>query len=65
MVNRLGRDRFSIPTFMNPDHRAVVECIPTCAGPTHPPRYEPVLAGDYVVNKIRANQGYKAPQAAA
>jgi isopenicillin N synthase-like dioxygenase len=63
VVNRLNRDRMSIPTFMNPNHRAVVACIPTCTGPGNPPKYEPVLAGDYVSNKIRANQGYKAPGA--
>jgi isopenicillin N synthase-like dioxygenase len=65
VVNRLARDRMSIPTFMNPNHRAVVECIPTCTGPGRPPKYEPVLAGEYVTNKIRANQGYKAPPVAA
>ena len=61
VVNRLNRGRMSIPTFMNPNHRAVVACIPTCAGPGNPPKYEPVLAGEYVTNKIRENQGYKAP----
>ena len=64
VVNRLGRDRFSIPTFMNPNHRTIVECIPTCTGPGRPPRYEAVLAGEYVANKIRTNQGYKPPQEA-
>ncbi|WP_158814145.1 isopenicillin N synthase family oxygenase [Methylocapsa sp. S129] len=59
VVNRLNRDRMSIPIFMNPNHRAEVACIPTCTGPGRPPKYEPVLAGDYVVNKIRANQGLK------
>ena len=63
VVNRLNRGRMSIPTFMNPNHRAVVECISTCTGPGRPPKYEPVLAGEYVTNKIRANQGYKAPAA--
>lgn len=65
VVNRLGRDRLSIPTFMNPTHRTLVECVPTCMGPGNPAKYEPVLAGEYVTNKIRANQGYKAPPAAA
>jgi len=65
VVNRLGRDRLSIPTFMNPTHRTLVECIPTCMGPDNPAKYEAVLAGDYVTNKIRSNQGYRAPPAAA
>ncbi|MDJ0388762.1 2-oxoglutarate and iron-dependent oxygenase domain-containing protein [Roseomonas sp. E05] len=65
VVNRLGRDRFSIPTFFNPNHRAPVEAIPTCVTPDNPAKYEPVLAGEYVTGRIRANQGYKPPQATA
>jgi isopenicillin N synthase-like dioxygenase len=37
VVNRLGRDRMSIPTFMNPNHHALVECLPTCTDENHPP----------------------------
>ena len=65
VVNRLGRDRMSIPTFLNPTYHAAVECIHTCTSPENPPKYEPVKAGEYVTNKIRANQGFRAPSAAA
>ena len=59
VVNRTGKERFSIPFFFNPDHRAVVECIPTCNQLDNPDAYPPVMAGEYIANKIRTNQGFK------
>lgn len=37
VVNRLGRGRMSIPTFLNPDYDTPVECIPTCTDAANPP----------------------------
>jgi len=65
VVNRLGRSRMSIPTFLNPTYNALVECIPTCTNADNPPKYESVKAGEYVTNKIRSNQGYQTPAAVA
>ncbi len=65
VVNRLGRERYSISFFFNPDHRAPVTRIPTCAGPGHPPRHGTIAAGHYVADKIRANQGFRDPEIAA
>lgn len=44
--------RLSIVLFTGPNPDAVVECLPTCAGPGNPPRYEPVAALDYLMKKI-------------
>jgi len=42
------RARISLPLFVIPHAKTRVECLPTCQGPDHPPRYEPVEAGPYV-----------------
>lgn len=44
--------RLSLVFFHQPNPDAVVECIPGCADATHPPRYSPVTAGDYISRKI-------------
>lgn len=31
---------------------AKIECIPTCLGPGENPKYEPVLAGQYLVERF-------------
>ncbi|MCH9670432.1 MAG: isopenicillin N synthase family oxygenase [Gammaproteobacteria bacterium] len=59
VVNRLGRDRYSIPFFFNPDHHAEVACIESCAGPDRPPKYAPVQAGAHIANLVRRNQDFR------
>ncbi|OLP00842.1 oxidoreductase [Mycolicibacterium porcinum] len=46
-------ERFTLPFFHQPNFDAVIECIPTCAGPDNPPRYEPVTSGPYLLNKFK------------
>ncbi|MCC9180898.1 isopenicillin N synthase family dioxygenase [Mycolicibacterium mageritense] len=48
-----GRERFSLPFFHQPNYDAVIECIPTCATPDHPARYEPVVSGPYLLDKFK------------
>jgi isopenicillin N synthase-like dioxygenase len=44
--------RLSIVMFTGPNADAVVECLPTCSGLGNPPRYGPVVAQDYLMQKI-------------
>jgi isopenicillin N synthase-like dioxygenase len=44
--------RLSIVMFTGPNPDAIVECLPTCAGPGNPARYGPVKAFDYLMTKI-------------
>jgi isopenicillin N synthase-like dioxygenase len=56
VVNRTGRERYSIPTFFNLDYRTPVSCLATCHTPDNPPKYEPILAGDYLISRFRSVQ---------
>jgi isopenicillin N synthase-like dioxygenase len=47
VVNRTGRERYSIPLFFNPAYRSVISCLPTCQSADNPPKYQPVTAGEY------------------
>jgi isopenicillin N synthase-like dioxygenase len=63
VVNRLGRERYSIPTFFNLDYDAPVHCLPTCQSPENPPRYQPIRSGDYLVQRFRDVQKFGKPVA--
>ncbi|MET0145184.1 MAG: 2OG-Fe(II) oxygenase family protein [Ilumatobacteraceae bacterium] len=47
-----GRDRYSIPFFVNPDPETEVSCIPSCVSPEHPCGYEPITAADFLQGRI-------------
>jgi isopenicillin N synthase-like dioxygenase len=55
VVNDSGRDRYSIAFFYSPNIAARIECLPSCAGPGNPPRYEPAVYGDLVRAFYSAN----------
>lgn len=59
----LGSRRLSMTFFHQPNYDAVIECLPTCAGPGRPPRYGRTTSGEHVwmkVNKHRAPELAKA-----
>ena len=64
VVNRTGRERYSIPMFFNLDYTAPVSCLPSCQSSENPPRYETITAGDYLVGRFRTVQKYKDAAAA-
>ena len=45
--------RLAIVFFVNPNHDALIECIPTCQGPDNPPHHVPVLAGEHRFRKLQ------------
>lgn len=59
VVNRTGRERFSIPTFFNLDYSAPVSCLPSCQDVDTPPRYEGIRSGDYLLGRIRDVQKFR------
>jgi isopenicillin N synthase-like dioxygenase len=48
-----ANDRLTIAFFQNPNHDALIECIPTCLGPGETPKYEPVLARDWTAYRMQ------------
>jgi len=44
--------RQSLPFFHNTNFDAKIECIPTCLRPGEEPKYEPVLAGQYLIERF-------------
>jgi isopenicillin N synthase-like dioxygenase len=50
-------DRLSIPFFHQPNHDAVIECLPSCTDASNPPRYTPVTSGAWVRRQTRRQVG--------
>jgi isopenicillin N synthase-like dioxygenase len=48
--------RQSMGFFCNPNHDAVIECLPTCLEPGDFPKYAPVLAGNHMRYRMLASR---------
>jgi isopenicillin N synthase-like dioxygenase len=59
VLNRSGRDRYSLPYFFDPSMDAVIECLPGCAGPGNPARFAPMRYGDYLMARLDRNYDYR------
>jgi isopenicillin N synthase-like dioxygenase len=51
----IGRDRYAIPFFLGPRFDQRIECLPTCTGPGNPPKWEPIVYGDWQAYWYDAN----------
>ncbi len=54
VINRSGRERYSIPFFYDPHVLTVVEPLPCCVDDRDPPRFEPERFGDFVRRELTA-----------
>lgn len=52
VINRSGRERYSMPYFYDPEFETPVVCLETCTGPDDPPRYPPTTGGRHLLDKI-------------
>lgn len=58
VVNRTGRDRYSIPYFFDPSASAPLAPLDACVG-EEGPRFEDVTYGSYLLGKLNANHSYR------
>lgn len=58
VINRSGRERYSLPFFYDPSFDAPVACLPTCMGPDRPARYPPTTGGQHLLDMINATFDY-------
>jgi isopenicillin N synthase-like dioxygenase len=65
VINKKPGDRYSLPYFFDTDMNAIIECLPTCTGPGNPPKYAKVRYGDYLMERLNKNYGYRKPERAA
>jgi isopenicillin N synthase-like dioxygenase len=47
--------RLSLVLFTGPNDDATIACLPSCIDATHPAKYGPVVAGDYIRAKLNAS----------
>lgn len=55
VVNRSGKERYSVAFFFDPNPEAVVTAIPTCIPDGEQPRYAPISAADYLAMRLKAS----------
>jgi isopenicillin N synthase-like dioxygenase len=61
VINRSGRERYSIATFYDPTYGAIVDPRELGLGGAAP-KYAPVAAGDYIVGRINDSMAYRKQQ---
>lgn len=63
VMNPIGRERFSVAFFLDPNPDAVVECLPICASVARPAKYAATTGAAYL--KARLDATYDAPKSPA
>ena len=59
VVNRSGRERYSVPFFLDPNGDAAVACLPSCSGPGRPALYPPTTGADYLRERLDATYAFR------
>lgn len=59
VVNPPDVDRYSMPLFVTPPFHARIECLETCLEAREAPRYEPMVAGPYLLSRFDNTHSYR------
>lgn len=65
VVNRSGRERYSIPYFLDPNPDADVSVIPGCVPAGAAPKYPPISGADYLRSRLDATYAFGANSGAS
>jgi isopenicillin N synthase-like dioxygenase len=65
VVNRSGRERYSVAFFLDPNPDVEVACLPTCLEAGRPAKYQPVTAADFLRGRLDATYNSRPTAAAA
>ncbi|MDG2533048.1 2-oxoglutarate and iron-dependent oxygenase domain-containing protein [Sphingomonas sp. HITSZ_GF] len=57
--NHSPRQRHSVAFFFDPNADALIDCLPTCRSAERPPLYTPILAGEYLRQRLDATYGFR------
>ncbi|KAL4106876.1 hypothetical protein PRIC1_004915 [Phytophthora ramorum] len=53
VVNALGKERYSVPFFYEPNFTCQVECFPSCVNAENPAKYPPTTSGQHLVDMYK------------
>jgi len=56
-INPTGEPRLSIPFFLGVNYDTVISPLPGCVGADRPSKYPPVIAGEYVLQRLNETYG--------
>ncbi|WP_192180341.1 isopenicillin N synthase family dioxygenase [Mesorhizobium amorphae] len=60
VVNTSGRERYSIPFFIDADFNAIIEPLASCITNSNPLRYKPVTCGEHKFDRFAASYAHLA-----
>lgn len=58
VINTSGRERYSIPFFIDADFEAVIAPLPSCVSEANPQRYQPVTCGAHKFGRFVASYAH-------
>ncbi len=54
VLNPAAHARYSMGYFFGPNYDTPIACLPSCQDAGHPPKYEPITAGEFCEARVLA-----------